>query len=157
MNPDQQAEIDQHVISAQASRMDSRFYIRLYSFLRAGGNINLVDTYGDTQRLTYTAKTPTKIHLTLNEDSYTAVGYIGDTLVEQISGFLDVGNFTIDIDNRIPDIEANDELSLDLVIKNDSDRDISIKFSNGKRRIRVFDRNKSEIVRVSETENVVLR
>lgn len=133
------------------------FRISLRSALRAGDNLKVFDGYGDTVSMNVMTTERRIVELNLSERTYTATIYSSDNqTLDQMSGALPQRDMTIRIDPQVPDLEVNENLSLDVKIINNSGRGVSVNFTEPSTRVRVLDRNNDVISRRSNEESTTI-
>ncbi|NLM27945.1 MAG: hypothetical protein GX211_07185 [Clostridiaceae bacterium] len=143
--------------SNEISLMNADFKIFHTGYLYGGYNFETYTAFNKNDRIRSTISVPMNVSLTLGSTQYTIECVDGDGHMNSITGSLPDRDFTLFIQSNIKnDVKEDENLWLNLRIRNDSGKIIVAKIDQTGDRVKLTDRNGNEITGKSEKEKVYL-
>jgi len=137
--------------------MNADFKIFHTGYLYGGYNFETYTAFNKNDRIRSTISVPMNVSLILGSTQYTIECVDGDGHMNSITGSLPDRDFTLYIQSNIKnDVKEDENLWLNLQIRNDSGRIIVAKIEQTGDRVKITDRNGNEITGKSEKEKVYL-
>jgi hypothetical protein len=137
--------------------MNADFKIFHTGYLYGGYNFETYTAFNRNNRVRSTISVPMDVSLTLGSTQYTIECVDGDGHMDSITGSLPDRDFTLYVQSNIKnDVKEDENLWLNLRIRNDSGKIIVAKIEQTGDRVKLTDRDGNEIGGKSEKEKVYL-
>ena len=141
--------------SNEITLMNADFKIFHTGYLYGGYNFETYTAFNRNNRVRSTISVPMDVSLTLGSTQYTIECVDGDGHMDSITGSLPDRDFTLYVQSNIKnDVKEDENLWLNLKIRNDSGKTIVARIEQTGDRVKLTDRNGNEINGKSEKENV---
>jgi len=141
--------------SAGITLMNADFKIYHTGYLYGGYNFEAYTEFSRNDRIRSTISVPMDVSLILGSTQYTIECVDGDGHMDSITGSLPDRDFTLYIQSNIKnDVKEDENLWLNLKIRNDSGKTIVARIEQTGDRVKLTDRNGNEISGKSEKEKV---
>lgn len=143
--------------SGEITFSNADFKIHHTGYLYGGYNFETYTEFNRNNRIRSTIDVPMDVSLTLGKTQYTIECIDGDGHMDSITGDLPDRDFTLFIRSNIKNgVKENEDLWLNIKIRNDSGRMIIAKIEQTGDRVKLTDRNGNVINGKSEKEKVYL-
>ena len=143
--------------SNEITLMNADFKIFHTGYLYGGYNFETYTAFNRNNRVRSTISVPMDVSLTLGSTQYTIECVDGDGHMDSITGSLPDRDFTLYVQSNIKnDVKEDENLWLNLRIRNDSGKIIVAKIEQTGDRVKLTDRDGNEIGGKSEKEKVYL-
>jgi len=143
--------------STEITLMNADFKVFHTGYLYGGYNFETYTAFSRNDRIRSTISVPMDVSLILGSTQYTIECVDGDGHMNSITGSLPDRNFTLYIQSNIRnDVKEDENLWLNLRIRNDSGKTIVARIEETGERVKVTDRDGNEIRGKSEKEKVYL-
>jgi len=144
--------------NGQISIDNADFFILHRGYLYAGENFQTYSSFNVSKRSRITTKEKVDVILTLNGTEYTIESMDSQGKKDTLRGTIPERALTLYIMSELdPKVKENEKLQVNITIKNDSDQSIRVKVDETGGRMKLMDRDGTEIKAKSDKEKVYIQ
>ncbi|NLY18533.1 MAG: hypothetical protein GX045_06220 [Clostridiaceae bacterium] len=137
--------------------MDNADFIVFHrGYLYGGYNFETYATFGSKNRIRETTAEKVEVLMTIEGNTYTIDTLTAGSFQKKITGDIPDRDFTMYIVSNVNDIKENENLFLDIKVKNNSDKTIRVHIEQKGNRVKLMDRDGNVITGKNEKEKIYL-